>query len=72
MLNSSMSKYSGLTKGDDRALKALGVDRPPPGSRPTKALRFTLPNELVEKLEAMSKPERDAWAIKALSDEIEI
>jgi|GEM_PF-3363027 len=56
----SASRTKGLTKGDARALAALGVEALPAGVRSTKAMRFTLPLALAAKLEAMSKAERDA------------
>lgn len=61
-----MSKYDGLTKGDERALKALGVKRLPSGERATKPFRFTLPIEVAEQFEAMSKAERDALVKNAI------
>lgn len=38
----------------------------PDGTRPTKALRFTLPVEQAAALEGMSKAERDALVLAAL------
>lgn len=39
----------------------------PSTHRPTKALRFTLPVELADRLEAMSKAERDALLERMLT-----
>jgi hypothetical protein len=44
----------------------LGVEVLPEGIRATKAMRFTLPDELADKLEAMNKIERDELMKKAL------
>lgn len=44
----------------------LGVEVLPEGIRATKAMRFTLPDELADQLEAMSKIERDELMKKAL------
>jgi hypothetical protein len=53
------SRLRGLTKGNAAALEALGVDPLPIGVRPTKAMRFTLPTALADKLESLPKQERD-------------
>lgn len=42
------------------------IPRTPPGYRPTKAIRFTLPAPLADKLEAMTKQERDELLRQAL------
>lgn len=44
----------------------LGVQPLPEGYRPTKAMRFTLPEALADRLEAMPKAERDELMRKAL------
>jgi hypothetical protein len=61
------SQYRGLTKGNRIALEALGREPLPQGTRATKAMRFTLPDELADRLEAMTKAERDRLIQNALS-----
>lgn len=53
-----------------RPSQSRGLKRPPrkPGHRKTKAFVFYLPAELAERLEAMSKDERNEWAAKHLLD----
>ena len=60
------NRYKGLTKGDERALAALNRKALPPGIRATKAMRFTLPTALADRLEAMTKAERDELMRAAL------
>jgi hypothetical protein len=50
----------------DAALARVNSERRVEGARPTKALRFTLPEPLADKLEAMTKAERDALMAQAL------
>lgn len=47
----------------------LGVKPLAEGVRATKAMRFTLPDALADRLEAMTKTERDAWALQSLETE---
>jgi hypothetical protein len=63
MNNSTNPQYRGLRPNPE----ALGVTPLPSGMRATKAMRFTLPDALAEKLEAMTKAERDALIKKALT-----
>jgi hypothetical protein len=59
-----------MPKNQYRGLKPnpqnLGVEVLPEGIRATKAMRFTLPDELADQLETMSKMERDELMKKAL------
>lgn len=60
------NQFKGLTKGNAKALKALGVTKIKDGFRSTKAFRFTLPIDLAVMLESMTKEERDSLLIKTL------
>lgn len=48
-------------------LQALGLTQLPDGVRITKAMRFTLPEKLADKLEAMQKKDKDQLLFTALS-----
>ena len=45
----------------------LGVQPLPEGVRSTRAMRFTLPDALADRLEQMTKAERDAFMREALN-----
>ena len=51
----SNNRYRGLRPNPE----ALGHKPLPPGLRRTKAMRFTLPTDLADRLDAMTKAERD-------------
>lgn len=52
-------------------LEGLGNRRLPPGYGVTIAMRFTLPQELVQTLEKMPREERNEFMIRSLQDYLE-